>query len=163
MRIGKAYATPSPTSATWLDATVLMDPINTTTKAAFVDAWQKAYKVRYASFVVTSAREMHLIIAEARLAAGDNAGFTTAINALRALDAGLTPYSGQITAEAMLAYSRQANLFLQGRRLSDHYRFRLPAADWLPGAQGLAGGWFFPITARECLSNSEIGAAKCST
>lgn len=162
MRIGRVYAAPSPTAPTWLDQTVLMDPIDATKKAAVVDAAQKAYKIRYASHTIVSAREMHLIIAEARLAAGDNAGFTAAINALRALD-GLTAYSGQITPEVMLLYSRKANLYLQGRRLSDHYRFRDPSPDWLPGSQGLEGGWFFPITARECLSNEFIGASKCST
>ncbi|HEX9580362.1 MAG TPA: hypothetical protein VF970_04580 [Gemmatimonadales bacterium] len=164
MRIGRVYAQPSATAPTWLDNTVLLDPINTTTKAAVVDATQKAYKVRYSSYTVASAREMHLILAEAALQGAATGGtFTSHINNLRAIDAGLTAFSGQITDEAMLVYSRQANLYLQGRRLADHYRFRLAAPDWLPGSQGLSGGWFFPITARECLANSEITAAGCST
>ena len=68
---------------------------------------------------------MHLILAENSLANGDNAGFTTHINHIRAMD-GLTEYSGQIDAQEMLLHTRRVNLFLQGRRLSDHYRFASP-------------------------------------
>lgn len=166
MRIGRLYAAPDPTAPkTWLNQTVLMDPIDTSKPAAVVDAVQKEHKVRYAPLTVVSAREMHLIIAEARLAAGDNAGFEDAINDLRGLD-GLTDWdkdAPQIPARDLLLYSRRANLYLQGRRLQDHYRFRSPSPDWLTGSQGLEGGWYFPITARECLSNEHIGAANCST
>jgi hypothetical protein len=108
---------------------------------------------------------MHLIVAEAALAAGNTAGFATAIKALRAID-GLTAWTGgagQPTALAMLQYERQSSLFLTGRRLADEYRFGLPAANWNAGSQALTQpGLFLPITSRECLSNPNIGAEHCS-
>lgn len=65
---------------------------------------------------------MHLIIAENALANGDEATFAAHINKIRALD-GLTEYTDQIDAQDLLEHSRRVNLFLQGRRISDHYRF----------------------------------------
>ncbi|HWP39167.1 MAG TPA: hypothetical protein VNL18_16585, partial [Gemmatimonadales bacterium] len=162
MRIGRVFATPSATAPTWT-ASFIKDIIDTGTLAAWPNTVQAEWKTRYPPYTIVSAREMHLIIAEARLAAADTAGFRTAINNLRALD-GLTPYTNQVTPEDMLVYSRKVNLFLQGRALADHYRFRRPPADWLPGSQALVEpGWFLPITAIECLSNPNIGASKCST
>lgn len=162
MRIGRVFATPSPTAPTWT-ASFIKDIIDTGTLAAWPNTVQSEWKTQYPPYTIVSAREMHLIIAEARLAAADTAGFRTAINNLRALD-GLTPYTNQVTPEDMLVYSRKVNLFLQGRALADHYRFRRPPADWLPGSQALVEpGWFLPITAIECLSNPNIGASKCST
>jgi len=55
-----------------------------------------------------------------------------------------------------------ANLFLTGRRLADLYRFNLDNAQWEPTAQARSGNWFLPISAQECLSNPNIGAAGCS-
>ena len=43
--------------------------------------------------VQVSKREMYLILAEVALAGGDNAGFDTNINAIRALD-GMAAYTG---------------------------------------------------------------------
>jgi hypothetical protein len=164
MRLGPPYvARVSPNK--W-GATVLMDPINAV-KDPYVDAAQNDFLTDdlYTRYVVTSAREMHLIVAEAALAAGNTAGFATAINALRAID-GLTAWTGgagQPTALAMLQYERQSSLFLTGRRLADEYRFGLPAANWNAGSQALTQpGLFLPITSRECLSNPNIGAEHCS-
>lgn len=164
MRVGRVFALPSPSGPGWT-ASFITDPIDVTTLAKVPNDVQAELKTRYPPYTVVSAREMHLIIAEARLAAGAVTGvnsFTSQINALRALD-GLTPYSGQIAPEAMLAFSRKTNLFYQGRALADHYRFRLPPADWLPGQQGLEGGWFLPIASIVCLSNPYIGPEKCRT
>jgi len=109
---------------------------------------------------------MHLILAEAALAGVAAAGtFQGRINDLRALDA-LTDWTpaSTVTAQDLLVYSRQSNLFLQTRRLSDHYRFNVASPEWLGGAQVLSSpGLFFPIPATECLSNPNITAAKCST
>jgi hypothetical protein len=156
-----------PTDPTWLDQTVLLDPIDNV-PSPFVHATQRAFKaaVLYPTYTVVSAREMHLIIAEARLAQGDNPGFATAINNLRAIDA-LTAWNvvtPQVPALTLLIHSRQTNLFLQTRRLSDHYRFGVPSPEWQAGSQALTSpGQFLPITLVECLSNINIGAAKCST
>lgn len=103
----------------------------------------------YNAITLVSAREMHLILAEAALASGNQAGFTMHINHVRELD-DLTPYAGQIPARAMLEHSRRTNLFLQGRRLADQYRFGSPSPQW--GANSTARttpGTFFPVTCTE--------------
>jgi hypothetical protein len=99
---------------------------------------------------------MHLILAEAALARGSTAEFTTHINHVRALDA-LTPYSGQIPELDMLKHARRVSLFRQGRRLIDQYRFREPSADWLDTSDAAkAPGTLFPIAYVEQLSNCHI-------
>jgi hypothetical protein len=166
-RLGRTYVQPSPTSPTWLDQVVIMDPIDNR-PSPIVDRIQKRFRSEgvYAGHTVVSAREMHLILAEAALAKGDIPGFQTAINNLRALD-GLTPWSpaSPVSARDLLIHSRQTNLFLQTRRLSDHYRFNVPSREWLTGSQALNPNTapFFPIPATECLSNPNIGREKCST
>lgn len=164
MRIGRVFAAVEGTNK-WGN-TVLMDPIDTSKPSAVVDAVQKEWRTRYPSHTIVSARELHLIIAEAELAQSDLADFEDAINDLRGLD-GLTDWdrsAPQVPALNLLIYSRQANLFLQGRRLSDHYRFQVPPADWLAGSEALTSpGTFLPITAIECLSNPNIGSQNCST
>lgn len=149
-------------------ATILLDPIAGTPDPR-VDFIQKEFAnppngPQYVPFTVTSTREMLLIKAEAALSAGNTPGFQTNINALRALD-GLPPWTGaagQPTALQMLQHERMANLFLTGRRLADLYRFNLDNAQWEPTAQARSGNWFLPISAQECLSNPNIGAAGCS-
>lgn len=164
MRVGRAYANPVG-AVTW-GTTSIRDPIDVTKAPAVVDAVQAEWGTGYPPHTMLSAREMHLIVAEARLAAGDVNGFATAINALRALD-GLTAWNSvtpQIPAEDLLLFSRRTNLFLQGRRLADHYRFRSPPIEWSATSQAITSpGTFLPITAIECLSNPNIGPTKCST
>ncbi|QXD14872.1 hypothetical protein GQ464_015850 [Rhodocaloribacter litoris] len=107
----------------------------------------------YSDITVVSAREMHLILAEAALAGGDMNGFTTHINNLRALD-GLSPYSGQVDARQLLIESRAVNLFLQGRRLADLYRFGLRSPEWVDTAPAVTRpGTFLPITRIEIEAN----------
>jgi hypothetical protein len=105
----------------------------------------------YQDIVVASAREMLLILAEAALAANDIPTFTTRINALRGLD-GLTPWAGQIPALDMLKHERRANLFLQGRRLADLYRWGESSPEWQTAPPSTAvseRGTFFPVTCIE--------------
>jgi hypothetical protein len=105
----------------------------------------------YQDLIIASTREMRLILAEAALAANDIAGFTTHINALRGFD-GLTPWAGQIPALAMLKHERRANLFLQGRRLADLYRWGENSPEWHTAPPSTAvsrKGTFFPITCIE--------------
>ncbi len=79
----------------------------------------------------TSQREMLLILAEAALAAGNNAGFDTHINALRALD-GKAPYTGAGPSRLdLLKWERRINLVFQGRRLVDMYRFGIKDPRWI--------------------------------
>ncbi|MFB6249451.1 MAG: hypothetical protein ABEL97_12855 [Salinibacter sp.] len=116
---------------------------------------------------IVSAREMHLIIAEVALANGDTgpgSTFRTQINRLRALD-GLSPYDGPanegVSRMRLLEDSRQANLYLQGRRLTDMYRFGeiSPGANqgWIPESDARQNpGTFFPLTNTEIRSNPNV-------
>jgi starch-binding outer membrane protein, SusD/RagB family len=104
---------------------------------------------------VTSAKEMHLILAEAALATGNTTEFQTRINAVRTLEA-LPPWDGVTpSARDILIHSRRVNLFLQGRRLHDLYRFGLKADKWLPTSVASRKACFFPIAYIERQSNLE--------
>jgi len=108
---------------------------------------------QYADIPVVSQREMYLILAEAALAGNANLDFGTQINTLRALD-DLPDYTGQVDARTLLEQAREVNLFLQGRRLADHYRFETPSAQW--GGNRDEPGTFFPITLTEIRANPNL-------
>ena len=107
----------------------------------------------YAPITVVSAREMHLIIAESKLAGGDNAGCLTELNKIRAID-GLGAYTSE-DAGAAYQHERYANLFIQGRRLPDMYRFGVTSVMWDAVEKSPAGS-FFPIPIREIRANPNI-------
>ncbi|MBI4539009.1 MAG: hypothetical protein HY704_05800 [Gemmatimonadetes bacterium] len=108
---------------------------------------------QFAPVTVVSARELHLILAEAALARGDEGEAGLHINHVRALD-GLTPFRGQLPALAVLEHERRVNLFLQGRRLADHYRFGRPSSRWQANSEAVRRpGTVFPITDRERRTN----------
>lgn len=98
---------------------------------------------------ITSTRELRLILAEAALAAGNTAEFTNQINTVRALDA-KPAFAGQIANNAMLAYERQAQLWLMRRRLIDMYRFGQKDPRWAPNQNYESAfsvvGLLFPIS-----------------
>ncbi|MFQ5811119.1 MAG: hypothetical protein ACE5JM_15985, partial [Armatimonadota bacterium] len=108
-----------------------------------------------------SARGMYLILAEDALARGSTADFVTNINIVRGFSpTALTPYADGmpgITARDMLIHERRVNLYLQGRRLNDMYRFGIQSASW-QGASPAASapGTFFPITKAEIDANCHI-------
>ena len=106
-----------------------------------------------------SARDMRLIIAEHQLASGNNAGFDTAINALRAMD-GKAAYTGTgPTRSALLQWERRINLAYQGRRLVDMYRFGVKDALWLGTNIAVRKpGCLFPIPQIELDSNKLVVA-----
>tara|TARA_B100001063_G_scaffold55343_1_gene49340 strand:+ start:6656 stop:7993 length:1338 start_codon:yes stop_codon:yes gene_type:complete len=138
----------------------LLDPIDNIADPALfrlvADFTNAAGNGIYPEYPVVTGREMHLIIAENALAGGDNATFTAHINKIRALD-GLTDYSGQIDAQDMLEHTRRVNLYLQGRRISDHYRFGSPSEYWIPTSPAVnSPGSFFPITISEIQANENI-------
>ena len=108
----------------------------------------------YAPITIVSLREMHLIIAESKLAGGDNAGCLAELNAIRAFD-GLAAYASNQDAAAAFKHERRANLFIQGRRLADMYRFGEKSVVWDPVEQSPAGS-FFPITIQEIRANPNI-------
>ena len=107
----------------------------------------------YAPITIVSAREMHLIIAEGKLAGGDNAGCLAELNKIRAID-DLGAYTTE-DAGAALQHERYANLFIQGRRLQDMYRFGATSTIWDPVEKSPAGS-FFPIPIREIRANPNI-------
>lgn len=126
----------------------------------------------YQPLTALSERELHLMLAEAALATGDTigstSGFAVHINYRRKLDGMLSYDPANVALPrplAMLIYERQVNLFLQGRRLQDLYRFGLKADLWQSGTDAVgAPGTLFPITQVELLSNSYCVAnlAACS-
>jgi starch-binding outer membrane protein, SusD/RagB family len=138
------------------------DPVLVQTISAFVAG------VQYGPLTVLSKREMYLILAESRLAQNDSVGAAGFINTIRALNqksaadtSKLTPYDplnpAHPRALTMYQHERRVNLFLQGRRLSDQYRFGVPADKWPANAEArLQPGTVFPITNTEILANCHI-------
>lgn len=109
---------------------------------------------------VTSEREMYLILAEDALVAPDLAAAEGFINDLRDLD-NLSTYDrtapGAPTVGAMIQHHRMGNLFLQGRRLSDMYRFGIQDPRWTAASETVNNpGIFMPITTIECRANPNL-------
>lgn len=157
VQIGPAFAETDPTNPRDLIGYRIMDPIDDVIAPAFAATADAFVGDFFPSITVTSAREMRLILAEAALAEGDVDGFTTEINAVRMLD-GLSPFAGQVDAPALLEHSRAVNLFFQGRRLSDLYRFGLTSARWEPAsAAARTPGTYLPIGITERQSNPNLG------
>ncbi|HTJ23932.1 MAG TPA: RagB/SusD family nutrient uptake outer membrane protein [Gemmatimonadaceae bacterium] len=109
--------------------------------------------------------EAQLIIADARLAAGDLAGAAAAINAARATHAGLPQYSltGQTadSVKATLIEERRRELFLEGHRLGDVRRYGIPllpaSGTPYPGGGGTYGTQTcFPLPDVERVNNPNI-------
>lgn len=154
LRVSSAYAdivSQNPV-ATLLDpVTNIVDPV---LQATLARCCTRAIGVNVPMTFVSS-REMRLIIAEVALAQGDVGEFVAQINAIRALNPSLTPYDGASPAPAaMLEHTRRVNLFLQGRRLMDHYRFGSMPAEWLPTSTAArTPGCVFPIAFIERQSN----------
>lgn len=142
----------------------LLDPIDGVPDpriVTFLQEWKDDTDISiagpiYSSLTVTSAKHMHLILAEDALARGDEGGFALHVNAVRAMD-GLTPWSGQIPALDALKYERRAALFVTGVRLLDMYRFGITDPLWVAGSDVVnAPGTLLPITCIERNANSEI-------
>ena len=159
LRFGEVFVNPKPPDNRTVESTKIRDPIDNILDPVF-----ETYKdTALASsdevpLTIVSEREMYLIRAEAALAAGNTAGFDTNINALRALDNGLTPYTGAgISRFELLKHERKVNLFMQGRRWADLYRFGERADLWTDQSPAvLIKGCFFPITVSERQSNTLI-------
>jgi starch-binding outer membrane protein, SusD/RagB family len=163
IRAGEVYINPDPARPTTVAAGAagikLRDPVTNQPDPVLLKAIDECCRVASTTltpFTIISAKEMHLILAEAALATNNIAEFTTRINAMRALES--LPAWGGTTPNArdLLIYSRQVNLFLQGRRLHDMYRFGIKDAKWLPGNVASKKACFFPIPAIERRTNPEI-------
>ena len=115
----------------------------------------------YPPLTLTSARMMHLILAENALAGGDSNGFAMHINHIRALD-GSTPYSGQISDMEMLQHTRRVNVMLQGLRLADMYRWGITDPKWQGASAALSQpGTMLPISIIELRANCHLNGLGC--
>ena len=142
----------------------LQDPIDNVADpriVTFLQEWKGGTDIGvagpvYSSLTLTSAKHMHLILAEHALANGNTADFTSHVNAVRAVD-GLTPYSGQIAAIELLKHERRAALFVTGVRMFDMYRFGITDPLWAGNADVITSpGTLLPITCIERNANPEI-------
>lgn len=115
---------------------------------------------------VVTANEMRLLIAEAKLAGGDNNGFDTEINAFRATK-GLSPaYVGGVyqgtdgkSRSQVLEFERRVALLFMGRRLNDMYRWQIVDPDWNANSTAARQpGCLFPIGFSERESNPLLGS-----
>lgn len=108
---------------------------------------------------VVTAREMHLILAEAALAGNDMAEFATQVNTVREFDS-MTDWdmnAPQVPARDLLIHERRVNMFLMGQRLNDLYRFGLQSSNWQPANEAVAApGTFLPITKTELDANCHL-------
>ena len=158
VRAGDAYTNPNPARTTPLAGIAgikLNDPVSGTPDATLAVAINECCRQssgQFLAYTLTSAREMYLILAEAALAGGNVAGFTTNINAARAID-GKPAWAGTPSAQDMLIHERRVGLFFQGRRLHDHYRFGQLADRWLTVNAATMRPCFLPISFDERTQN----------
>lgn len=112
---------------------------------------------------VTGSREMLLILAEGALARGNTTEFAQHLNQLRALHQ-LPPWTGaagQPSARDVLVHARLVNLYLQGRRLNDMYRFGIVDPEWPANSDAAqCPGSLFPISNSERLANPAADASQ---
>jgi hypothetical protein len=141
-------------------AVIAKDPVTGAVDASAVkniNRFIKTADINHPPMTVVSKREMYLILAEAALAAGNNAGFDTNINLLRALD-GKAAYTGAgPTRLQLLIWERKVNLVFQGRRLLDMYRFGVKDPRWVASSVAVRKpGCLLPIPLIERDANKEI-------
>lgn len=109
----------------------------------------------YAPLTISSAKEMYLIRAESDYVNNQLESARTLLNLLRSID-GLAADDSTDIGE-MLQYERRVNLYLQGRRLADMYRFNEKSEYWLEINDAVTStGTFFPIPLIEIESNPNI-------
>ena len=156
IRAGSRYINTTTAGTRPLDGIVgikLLDPVTgqaDPATAANIDECCRLSSTTNVGWTATSAKEMLLILAEAALATNNTAEFTTRINAVRAVNS-LPAWTGTPSATEMLIHERAVSLFLQGRRLNDHYRFQIRSDKWV-ATRGLRP-CFFPISYNERQQN----------
>ena len=155
-RFGDDYIVPD-ASGKLVGSIKMKDPIDDIVDPALSGIIDEFIVARqYGPLTITSSREMHLILAEAALAGGDDHTAASHLNDVRAMD-GLTPYSGQMPAVTLLRHMRVVNLFMQGRRTLDMYRFGERSPLWLPTSEAYTSmSAQLPIADIEARSNCYI-------
>ncbi len=162
MRFGDRYVRPTLDNLQGAEV-ILLDPLD-----GVPDPWLEEFIFAIQAnatgncdggdLTVTSAREMHLIVAEDALARGDMDMFAEHVNRVREWGS-LTPWTPEsgVSARDLLIYERQSQLFLSGRRLTDMYRFGITSNTWLPSSvASLAPGTLFPISSDEVDANCHL-------
>ncbi|MEI6740431.1 MAG: RagB/SusD family nutrient uptake outer membrane protein [Gemmatimonadaceae bacterium] len=156
IRAGSRYINPTTAGTRPLDGAAgikLVDPVTGTMDPVTlknIDECCRLASTTNVGWTATSAKEMLLILAEAALATGNTTEFANRINAVRAVD-GLPAWTGTPSAQDILIHERAVSLFLQGRRLNDHYRFQQRADKWV-STRGLRP-CFIPISYNERQQN----------
>ena len=120
---------------------------------------------QYSPITVTSARLMHLILAENALASNNTASFETHINHLRDYDAYGSDYTYTAgNAVQALQHHRRVNTLWMGLRLQDMYRWGLKDPKWQAGAETVkSAGQMLPITIVECRANPYLDNVTCAS
>lgn len=126
------------------------DPRATAIISDFTDI--ATYTENYPPYTWVSAREMHLIVAEEAVGS-DNLTAVDHINFVRGLD-GLPEVTAGDDLVAFIEHERRANLFFQGRRLLDMYRFGTSTPQWDASQDPV--GTLLPIPQNEVEANPEI-------
>ncbi len=164
LRFGDRYVTTTPDGLR-AASVILQDPIDKVPDPSLHHLMFEVIHIPapcpFKTFTVTSAREMHLIVAEDALASGDTATFADHVNQLRALE-GLTPWASAsgVSAWDMLVYERTTRLFLTGRRLADMYRFDIQSDSWeASSAAATMPGTLYPIPTREIEANCKLNGS----
>jgi starch-binding outer membrane protein, SusD/RagB family len=158
LRAGDVYTNPNAARTRPLDGAAgvkLTDPVSgavDATLARAIDECCRQTSTQFIGLTMLSARDMNLILAEAALAANNTAEFTTRINAVRALD-NKPAWAGTPSARDILIHERRVGLFMQGRRLNDHFRFAQSADRWLSIRAATQRPCFLPISFDERLQN----------
>jgi hypothetical protein len=163
IRAGNEYIIPNAANTRPLDGLAgirLNDPISGVPDPALATAINECCRQAVGQtmpMTVISEVDMQLILAEAALAANDLPGFRTRINNVRARSGKVavdgTSVPNATVARNLLIHERRVNLFLQGRRLMDHYRFRQNADRWINQYAAARRSCFFGISFGEKLSN----------
>ena len=119
--------------------------------------FQTKYDKQSSPMNLVSGREMRLIVAEGLLRAGDWSSALVSINQLRA-EVAVPPWTATNVAETWTALARERGieLWLEGRRLGDLYRFKTAG---LPGQFDDMTGrdLCYPIGLTELNSNPNLG------
>ena len=115
----------------------------------------------YEPMTISSVRLMHLIAAEEALVGGNTGLFTAHINHIRADLDGLTAFSGQISNDAMLQYTRRVNTVMMGLRLDDMYRWGITDPKWEPQSDAITTQAHLPITNIELRANCYLNGQGC--
>lgn len=168
LQIGPTYVTLNADES--IADTIFVDPLTGDTDPRVASAMAEFLGGgQFSPITQASNREMYLILAEAELATnGNTATFQGLINNVRQDLSGPSPgvaYTGPgtgLTGEEILEHERQANLFMQNRRLADHYRFDNPPPEWVSTSFAFNNpGAMLPITCIEVRANPNINTPGC--